>query len=78
MFGGILVLILITAYGTFYASRILVGVTDMVWLFHRDGTGSFSTVCTTELHSSGLRGTSISWLDGIFDSWGSTYYGSGL
>jgi hypothetical protein len=78
MFGGILVLILITAYGTFYSSRIPVGVTDLVWLFHWEGTGSFMTVCTTELHSSGLRGASISWIDGIFDSWGQTYYGSGL
>jgi uncharacterized integral membrane protein len=75
MFGGILILIIITIYGLLYASRIPVGITDLVWVFHWESVGKFSTVCTVELNSAGLRGAFISWFDGLFDSWGSTYYG---
>jgi uncharacterized membrane protein len=75
MFGGMLILIIVAAYGTFYASRIPIGVTDMVWVFRWDGTGDFTSVCSVELNSAGLRGAFISWLDGLFDSWGGTYYG---
>jgi len=74
-FGGILMLIIITAYGTFYASRVPVGITDFVWVFHWVDVGGFSTICTVELNSAGLRGALISWLDGLFNSWGSKYYG---
>ena len=77
MLGGFIILIVLTSYGTFYASRIPVGVTDNVWLFHWDGTGNFTTICTVQLNSAGLRGSTISWLDGIFNGWGPTYYGFG-
>jgi len=74
-FGGMLILIIIAVYGTLYASRIPVGITDLVWVFHWESVGKFSTVCTTELNSAGLRGAFISWFDGLFNSWGSKYYG---
>jgi hypothetical protein len=35
----------------------------------------FNITCKSSIYAGGLRGTIIAWSDGVFSSWGGTYYG---
>ncbi|KAF2195800.1 hypothetical protein K469DRAFT_649992 [Zopfia rhizophila CBS 207.26] len=78
MFGGVLILVMLIAYGVFNANRLPPGVTNTVWIYRKEPCEMLGRVCQGNLKSPGLRGMIIGWSDGLFDSWGSVYHGSRL
>lgn len=75
MFGGILILIILIAFGVFNAGRLPEGIPDIVWVFRKTEKEPLGSVCEGKLNPPGLRGMIIAWTDGLFGSWGGVYYG---
>lgn len=73
MFGGLAVLGLILVFGVVYSTILPPGISEKVWIVTDAGA---VTVYQGELGTAGLRGAMIGWNDGVFQGWGSTYFGS--
>lgn len=73
MFSGIAVLGLMLVFGVVYASILPPGISQKVWVVTNAGAVS---VYEGELGTAGLRGAMIGWNDGLFQAWGTTYFGS--
>ena len=72
IFSGLVVLIVTLIYGVNYSLYLPPGVTERVMvLMDVQGPASY----TGFIRSAGLRGTIISWNDGLFESWKGTYFG---
>ena len=73
IFAGIIVLFITLIYSINYASTLPPGLTQRVTvLLDIQGPASY----LGHLTSGGVRGTLIGWNDGIFESWGWTYFGT--
>ncbi|KAH8745329.1 hypothetical protein BGZ57DRAFT_918599 [Hyaloscypha finlandica] len=75
MFGGVIVLVIIICYGVFTSRQLPAGITETVWVYRKEPHDAFGRVCEVHLWNSGLRGMILGWSDGLFSSWGHTYYG---
>lgn len=75
MFGGVIVLIILICYGVFTSRQLPAGITETVWIYRKEPHDAFGRVCEVRLWNSGLRGMILGWSDGLFSSWGYTYYG---
>ena len=73
MFSGIAVLGLLLVFGVVYSTTRPPGIGQRIWVVIDAGT---PTVWQGELRTAGLRGAMIGWNDGVFEGWGSTYFGS--
>ena len=72
IFSGLVVLIVTLIYGVNYSLYLPPGVTERVMvLMDAQGPASY----TGNLTSAGLRGSIISWNDGVFESWRGVYLG---
>ncbi|KAL4723509.1 hypothetical protein ACLX1H_009144 [Fusarium chlamydosporum] len=76
MFGGTLMLVILIAFGVFNAARLPAGVTDIVWIYHKEPRATVGRVCQVKLKAPGLRGMIIGWTDAVFSDWGGVYYGA--
>ncbi|KAJ4162241.1 hypothetical protein NW765_010336 [Fusarium oxysporum] len=76
MFGGTLMLVILVAFGVFNAARLPAGVTDAVWIYHKEPRATVGRVCQAKLQAPGLRGMIIGWTDAVFSGWGDVYYGA--
>ncbi|EXL42743.1 hypothetical protein FOCG_15188 [Fusarium oxysporum f. sp. radicis-lycopersici 26381] len=76
MFGGTLMLVILVAFGVFNAARLPSGVTDAVWIYHKEPRATVGRVCQAKLQAPGLRGMIIGWTDAVFSGWGDVYYGA--
>ncbi|KAK5046676.1 hypothetical protein LTR84_007437 [Exophiala bonariae] len=65
-------LVLILAFGANDAYTLPYGISENIWLVVDSGE---PFVCTGTLTPAGERGQFLGWLDGIFQSWGSVYFG---
>ncbi|KAI9773697.1 MAG: hypothetical protein M1840_006971 [Geoglossum simile] len=77
LFSGVLSLLAVLAFGIVESFRLPSGITGNVWIIMRVQPLDRVFVCMATLTPAGLRGQLISWLDGLFSSWGSAYYGIG-
>ncbi|KAF2134154.1 hypothetical protein P153DRAFT_381335 [Dothidotthia symphoricarpi CBS 119687] len=75
MFGGMVMLIILITTGVFNASRLPTGVTEKVWIYRKEPSKAVGRVCHGIITAPGLRGMLIGYLDGLFESWGTVYYG---
>ncbi|PVI03764.1 hypothetical protein DM02DRAFT_716696 [Periconia macrospinosa] len=75
MFGGVIVFIILICYGVFTNDQLPAGITEMVWVYPKSPYDALGRVCKVRLWNSGLRGVILGFSDGMFASWGSTYYG---
>ncbi|CAD6577960.1 MAG: hypothetical protein ASARMPREDX12_008575 [Alectoria sarmentosa] len=73
MFSGVAVLGLILVFGVVYSTILPPGISEKVWIVTDAGA---VTVYEGELGTAGLRGAMIGWNDGVFQGWGTTYFGS--
>lgn len=73
MFSGLAVLGLTLVFGVVYASILPPGISQKVWVVTYAGT---MTIYEGQLGTAGLRGAMIAWNDGVFQAWGTTYFGS--
>ena len=73
MFSGVAVLGLILVFGLVYSTILPPGISEKVWVVTDAGA---VTVYEGELGTAGLRGAMIGWNDGVFQGWGTTYFGS--
>ena len=73
MFSGIAVLGLLLVFGVFYSTNLPPGIGQRIWLVI---DASVPTVWEGELGTAGLRGAMIGWNDGVFEGWGSRWFGS--
>ena len=73
MFSGVGVLSLVLVFGIEYGTILAPGISEKVWIVMDAGA---VTIYEAELGTSGLRGAMIGWNDGVFEAWGSTYFGS--
>lgn len=74
IFGGMAVLGVTLLYGIRYADELPPGITERVVVV-MDVHGEVSMYAGT-LATAGLRGAIIGWNDGLFSSWGATYFGA--
>jgi hypothetical protein len=72
MFSGLAVLGVTLVFGVIYASDLPNGITKKIWVVVNIDQPK---IYMGSLLSPGLRGGLIGWNDGLFESWGSTYYG---
>lgn len=73
MISGLVVLCITLFYGLQYASMLPPGITERVTIaVELKGMKAFDATLTT----AGLRGAIIGWNDGLFESWGGSYFGS--
>lgn len=70
---GLIMLVLILVVGTMDAYSLPPGISEKIWLVVDSGANPF--ICTGHLSPAGLRGQLIGWLDGLLQSWKSTYFG---
>jgi hypothetical protein len=75
MFGGVMVFVILICYGSFTSGQLPTGITETVWVYRKEPHDAFGRVCKVHLWNSGLRGSILSFSDGLFTSWGSRYYG---
>lgn len=73
MFSGVAVLGLILVFGVVYSTILPPGISEKVWIVTDAGA---VTVYEGQLGTAGLRGAMIGWNDGVFQDWGTTYFGS--
>lgn len=73
MFSGVAVLGLILVFGVVYSTILPPGISEKVWVVTDAGA---VTVYEGQLGTAGLRGAMIGWNDGVFQGWGTTYFGS--
>ena len=73
MFSGVAVLGLILVFGVVYSSVLPPGISEKVWIVTDTGA---VVVYEGNLGTAGLRGAMIGWNDGVFQDWGTTYFGS--
>lgn len=73
MFSGVAVLGLILVFGVVYSTILPPGISEKVWIVTDAGA---VTVYEGVLGTAGLRGAMIGWNDGVFQGWGTTYFGS--
>lgn len=73
MFSGVAVLGLILVFGVVYSTILPPGISEKVWVVTDAGA---ATVYEGQLGTAGLRGAMIGWNDGVFQGWGTTYFGS--
>ncbi|KAH7159293.1 hypothetical protein DER46DRAFT_627641 [Fusarium sp. MPI-SDFR-AT-0072] len=59
MFGGTLMLVILIVFGVFNALRLPAGITDIVWIYHKEPRATVGRVCQVKLKASGLRGMII-------------------
>jgi hypothetical protein len=76
-FSGVLSLLAVLVFGVVESFCLPFGITENVWIILRVQPLDRVFVCIATLTPAGLRGQLISWLDGLFSSWGSAYYGTG-
>jgi hypothetical protein len=69
-------LVILVAFGVFNAARLPAGVTDAVWIYHKEPRATVGRVCQAKLQAPGLRGMIIGWTDAVFSGWGNVYYGA--
>ncbi|KAH0537513.1 hypothetical protein FGG08_005688 [Glutinoglossum americanum] len=72
MFSGLTVLGVTLILGVTYASELPKGISQKIWVVVNMDR---PTIYAGSLISPGLRGSLIGWNDGLFASWGNTYYG---
>lgn len=70
---GLLVLFMILVVGTMDSYNLPTEIAGKVWLVVKINQ---PIVCTGILTPAGLRGQFLGWLDGLLQSWRSTYYGT--
>jgi hypothetical protein len=76
MIFGLVVLVLILAMGTIDAYSMPSGITEKIWLVVDAKVGNSGPfVCHGTLTPGGLRGQFLGWLDGLLQTWGTTYFG---
>ena len=73
IFSGVAVLGLILVFGVVYSAILPPGISEKVWVVTDAGA---VTVYEGKLGTAGLRGAIIAWNDGVFQGWGTTYFGS--
>lgn len=73
MFSGVAVLGLTLVFGIVYSTILPPGISEEVWVVTDAGA---VTVYQVQLGTAGLRGAIIGWHDGVFQGWGTTYFGS--
>lgn len=73
MFSGVAVLGLVLVFGVVYSTTLPPGMSEKVWIVTDAGA---VTVYEGQLGTAGLRGAMIGWNDGVFQGWGTTYFGS--
>lgn len=83
MLAGVIVLGLMLVFGIIYASALPPGIGERVWVVTQigglgsgDSTGPGVVVYEGMLGTAGLRGAMIGWNDGVFQGWGSSYFGT--
>jgi hypothetical protein len=74
-FGGMIILIVLTMDGVYYANNLPGGITERVIVLRRERGLNTMAACEGNLNSPGLRGAIIGYCDGLFRSWGSIYFG---
>jgi hypothetical protein len=70
---GLIMLVLISVVGAMDSYSLPPGISEKIWLVVDSGADPF--ICTEHLSPAGLRGQLIGWLDGLLQSWKSTYFG---
>jgi hypothetical protein len=75
MIGGCTMLGVLIFYGVINANNLPKGVTETVWIYRKEPSRELGRVCRGKLNSPGLRGVAIGYMDGLFESWGASYYG---
>ncbi len=70
---GLAAMLTIAGFSGIHSTSMPDGINEKV-LVVSNGTSPF--VCTGSLHPAGLRGAVLGWTDGVFESWGSLYFGS--
>jgi len=75
MFGGVIMLVVLIVFGVFNAKDLPRGITETVWVYKMKPSWEMGKLCQTEIYPPGLRGVMIGYMDGLFESWGSAYYG---
>ena len=73
MISGVTVLGLLLVFGLIYSTMLPPGISERVWVIGYSGS---VTVYRGKLGTAGLRGAMIGWNDGVFEDWGTTYFGS--
>ncbi|KAL9098058.1 MAG: hypothetical protein Q9163_006207 [Psora crenata] len=73
MIAGLVVLGLTLVFGLVYGSMLPPGIAEKVWMVADEADGV--VVYEARLGPPGLRGALIAWNDGVFEGWGSTYFG---
>lgn len=75
IWGGVIMLVVLVAFGCFNADNLPRDVTRAVWIYRKEPSRATGRVCQGTLNAPGLRGVMIGYMDGLFDSWGSVYDG---
>ncbi|KAF2034632.1 hypothetical protein EK21DRAFT_55852 [Setomelanomma holmii] len=75
MYGGVIVLVILVAFGVFNANHLPKEVTEAVWIYRKEESRALGRVCRGQLSPGGLRGMIIGYMDGLFESWKSAYQG---
>jgi uncharacterized integral membrane protein len=78
MFSGILILVILAIFGYQHTTELPHPITETVMVYFNDLAADAQTVCVGKIYPAGLRGAILGWTDGVFDSWGSVYYGSSV
>ena len=72
MIAGLVALGLFLVFGIVYSSNLPSGITERLWVVIDTGEPS---IWSARIVTAGLRGALIGWNDGVFSSWGKTYFG---
>jgi len=72
MFCGLAILGAMLIFSVIYAQDLPPGITSKIWVVINSEKPS---IYSGQLSSAGLRGAMIGWNDGLFSSWGKTYFG---
>jgi hypothetical protein len=72
MFSGLAILGAMLMFSVIYAQDLPPGITSKIWVVINSEKPS---IYSGQLCSAGLRGAMIGWNDGLFSSWGKTYFG---
>lgn len=73
IFGGMAVLGVTLLYGIRYSNELPPGITERVIVV--TNVHNTTSLYAGKLVRAGLRGSTIGWNDGLFSSWGGTYFG---
>lgn len=75
MFFGLAILIFLMIYGILDTSRLPNGMSEVVWVFQKEPSFGYETVCRGTITPAGVRGAIMGWTDGLLSNWGPVYFG---